>query len=343
LAFSFNRAFRPVRRSHEFTPLNFSIIIAAKNESGNVKRLAESLNNIDYPKGNYEIIFVDDGSSDATATLFQQFINKETDCPVISSAGKPYEGKKGALSVGIEKSKYPFILITDADCVVPACWLKACAFKFSEGYDFIIGAAPFFYGKGFANLLSCFENLRSVFLSFSLAGAGLPYNAAARNLGFKREAFLKAAGYRNTTETISGDDDLLLREMAKKNFKIGTLTDSESFVFSDTAQNLKSFFRQRARHTATSFHYALRIKAALAAWHGINLFFLFSPVLFFLDWKLTLPFFIKIISDVFIVLKAQKKINYKFSLFAIAPLQVCYELLLIISFVGGRFFKVKWK
>ena len=98
-------------------------------------------------------------------------------------------GKREALSFGISKSKYPFILITDADCQPEKNWLKSYSNKFGQGYEMLFGIAPFYQHKNLVNKVSCFENLRSSILSFSMASVGLPYTAAARNFGFSKNAF----------------------------------------------------------------------------------------------------------------------------------------------------------
>lgn len=331
------------RQNIKATESKFSIVIAAKNESRNIPALTEALNKIDYPKSLYEIILVDDNSEDGTKDIFDSLIDKTIDYNIIRSGDKKYEGKKGALSIGIENSKYPFILITDADCVPSPGWLNCYDVKFREGYDFIMGIAPFTPNKNFTSRLSCFENLRSIFLSFSLAKAGVPYNAAARNAGFTRAAFNAVKGYANTTETLSGDDDLLLREMVKRKLKIGLMTDEKGFVYSETENNLADFFRQRGRHTTTSFFYSRKAQLSLGYWHIINLFFLFTPTLMLLDWRFISLFIIKILTDVFIVSSFQKKLKYNFNLIQIIYLQISYELLLIVSMFNAKFTKVKWK
>ena len=88
----------------------------------------------------------------------------------------------------------------------------------------LFGIAPFYQKKNLVNKISCFENLRSSVLSFSMASIGLPYTAAARNFGFSKNAFESLGGYSKTKDTKSGDDDLLLREAVKNKLKIGVVT-----------------------------------------------------------------------------------------------------------------------
>ncbi|MDH3269513.1 MAG: glycosyltransferase, partial [Ignavibacteria bacterium] len=252
-------------------------------------------------------------------------------------------GKREALSLGIQNSKYPYILITDADCRPGKNWLKSYSRKFEQGYEMLFGIAPFYQYKSLVNRVSCFENLRSSILSFSMASFGLPYSAAARNFGFSKSTFNSLKGYSKTKDTKSGDDDLLLREAVKNNMKIGVVTDPGSFVYSETKKTFSEYFRQKARHTQTSFHYLKKHQLILGFWHLLNLAFLFSPLLMVINplFGILLP--AKLLTDVSVVKLNQEKFSYDFSTVEIIYLQIIYELLLIIHFLNARFADIKWK
>jgi cellulose synthase/poly-beta-1,6-N-acetylglucosamine synthase-like glycosyltransferase len=286
---------------------------------------------------------VDDNSTDTTL----EKINSEKiflpNISVMELKQTNKTGKREALSLGIHKAKYPYILITDADCRPQINWLKACSKIFSLGYDMIFGIAPFYQKQNIVNKISCFENLRSSFLSVSMASIGLPYTATARNFGFSKNIFESLGGYSQTKDTISGDDDLLLREAVKKKMKIGMVTDSGSFVYSVAKKTFTEYFQQKARHTQTSFHYLKRHQVILGLWHLLNLTFLFSPLLMFFNPLLGILLPSKLMID-FIVVKAnQIKFSYKFSIIEIFYLQIFYEILLIIHFFIARFVEIKWK
>ncbi len=93
-----------------------SLIIAAKNEEQNIYSLIDSLEKLNYPNENFEVIFVDDNSTDKTAELIQSRISNKNNYTLITADNKTIAGKKGALKIGIENAKNNFIVITDADC-----------------------------------------------------------------------------------------------------------------------------------------------------------------------------------------------------------------------------------
>jgi len=323
--------------------LNFSIIVAAKNEEENIPTLIKSLKELDYPEEKYEVIIVDDNSSDKTYKIANELIVDLTNFRIIKIGEKEFQAKKGALSYGINKASNSFILITDADCRPQKEWLNFYSDRFLEGYDFIFGNAPFYKNDFLINNISLFENLRSSILTFFAAKVRIPYSASARNFGFKKLSFEKIKGYSNTTETLSGDDDLLLREAVKNNLKIGTILNNGSFVYSSAKTNLTDYLNQRARHTKTSFYYLPGRQLFLSFWHLLNLFLLFSPVLIIFNIFFGLLFLLKLLIDSIIIKSLQNKFGYKFNLSEILYLQITYELFLIIHFINALIKKDSWK
>jgi cellulose synthase/poly-beta-1,6-N-acetylglucosamine synthase-like glycosyltransferase len=327
----------------ENTPVNISIIIALRNEEKNVDGLVESLNQLNYPKEKFEVIFVDDHSTDMTYDKLKTKIDSIINFSVLELKGTEKIGKREALTFGIGKSNHPYILITDADCRPQSHWLKAYSNNFNPGYQMLFGIAPYYQRENLVNKISCFENLKGTLLSFSMASVGLPYTAAARNFGFTKNAFESLGGYSKTKDTISGDDDLLLREAVKNKIKIGVVTDSGSFVYSETKNSFNEYFQQKARHTQTSFHYLKRHQVILGFLNLLNLSFLFSPLLMFFNPLLGILFPSKLIIDFIVVKTNQIKFSYKFSIAEIFYLQIFYELLLIIHFFNARFSEIRWK
>ncbi len=331
------------KKINPVSSLKISIVVAAKNEEENILDLIKSLVEQNYDENLFEVIIVDDNSLDRTNELVQENIKGKTNFFIVKADSKPFRGKKGALTIGIEKAQYDFILITDADCIPQKNWIKTFSEIFTNGFDFIFGVAPFFKEKSFINNLSCFENLRSNILTFSLAALDLPHSAAARNFGFKKSSFEKIQGYSNTMETLSGDDDLLLREAVKNKMKIGFVAEKESFVYSRTKNNLRDYLKQKARHTQTSRYYLPTHKFILGFWHLLNLFFLLSPILIIVDPVFLLLFLVKVIIDMIVILSLQKYFEYDFNPAKIFYLQITYETFLIINFLNALKEKSDWK
>ncbi|MFO7447705.1 MAG: glycosyltransferase [Ignavibacteriaceae bacterium] len=322
--------------------LNFSIIIAAKNEGRNIPGLIESLKNLNYPSEKFEVIIIDDNSSDNTFELTKQLSSELKNFSVIAAGdNKRYPGKKGALDTGISKAEYPYILITDADCIPSEDWLTYYSGRFSEGYDIVFGPAPFYQTNSLMNKISCFENLRASLLVFGAAELNFSYSAMARNFGFKKSSFENIGGYSNTVETLGGDDDLLLREAVKHKMKIGTINHPGAFVYSIARESLDRYLKQKKRHTKTSLHYLPSRQLLLTIWHTINIFALFYPLISMNPDFIPL-FFLKLFADFSMVSFYQKKFGYTFSITEKIYLQIYYEIFLIINFFNALVNKDKW-
>lgn len=328
----------------EANPIKISIVIAAKNEERNLEGLFASLDSLEYPQEEFEIIIVNDNSADRTYQKLDDYSSERPNVKVLTFTDKEAPPKKGALALGIAEAKYDFIMITDADCRPVKDWISAFVSSFRDGHDFVFGIAPFNQkNNSDINSLVCFENLRSTLLTLSAAGHGLPYSAAARSFGFKKDSFNRIGGYSQITNSIGGDDDLLLKEAVKSNMSIGVVTNPQALVYSDAPVSTSDYFFQKRRHTKTSHYYLKKNKIMLAVWHILNLFAAFSILLFPFSIFFPIPFILKVYIDIKTVRKYQSKLTYNFSDLETFLLQFIYEILIVFHFFNS-FRKVgRWK
>lgn len=95
--------------------LSFSILVPCRNEAENISELVQTLAALDHP--NYEVIFIDDNSSDGTREMLHQAIANNQRMKVVSAEALPSDwmGKPWALSHGFTHAKNEFIVTVDAD------------------------------------------------------------------------------------------------------------------------------------------------------------------------------------------------------------------------------------
>jgi glycosyltransferase involved in cell wall biosynthesis len=99
-------------RAHD--PVGVSVVMPAYNEAGMVGRQIENVREVmDSTSCHYELIVVDDGSTDATAEVVRQH-------DVVLISKKYNRGYGAALKTGIAAAKYDWILIIDADGTYPS-------------------------------------------------------------------------------------------------------------------------------------------------------------------------------------------------------------------------------
>ncbi len=111
-----------------------SIIIPVCNEVENIYLLRDELNI--YCKEGYEIIFVDDGSTDATLLSITEIAAKDNRYKCVSLSRN--FGHQNALMAGMEHASGEYIIIMDGDLQHPPALIPAMLEKLHAGYDLVI-------------------------------------------------------------------------------------------------------------------------------------------------------------------------------------------------------------
>lgn len=250
--------------------LPISVIICAKNEAENLKAHLPKILEQHYPK--FEVILVNDSSTDNTLAVMQHFKKHHGNISVISTTAS---NKKQALSKGINASKYEHILLTDADCKpLSNHWINEMSAHFSTTKTVILGYGGYKKAQNtITNKLIRFETVFTALQYFSLAKLGFPYMGVGRNLAYKKEEFKNSNGFKNHSHILSGDDDLFINEIATKN-NVALCLSSNSFTISKPKPSFKTWFYQKRRHITTANHYKQSHKYILGG-------FYLSQVLFF--------------------------------------------------------------
>ncbi len=115
-----------------------SFVIPAKNEEGSLEILHKELVTvIKKIVRKYEIIFIDDGSTDKTFEIAKKIARKDKSVKVIKLRGN--WGKSSALQVGFEKIKGEIIFTLDADLQDNPIEIPKFLKKIDEGYDLVSG------------------------------------------------------------------------------------------------------------------------------------------------------------------------------------------------------------
>lgn len=118
--------------------VNMSVVIPVFNEGESIPHLAKSLKFVlDSPKTNYEIIFVDDGSTDNSFALLKSFHEDDEHIKIIKF--RRNFGQTAALSAGFEYAKGEIIITMDADLQNDPEDIPLLLKKINEGYDVVSG------------------------------------------------------------------------------------------------------------------------------------------------------------------------------------------------------------
>lgn len=262
-----------------------SIIVCARNEEHNLQELLHLL--INQSLESLEIIIIDHASTDGTQEVLSNFrdsIDPNIDFKFIT-INDMSPGKKIALDQGIRMAKYELILFTDADCR-PASphWARLMMESFQKNKAIVLGFSPMFKQGGIANYLSRFETLQIALQYASFANMGMAYMSVGRNWAFKKSLYLSVGGNTNHAHLPAGDDDLQLQIMANSD-NVAVCHHPNSYTFTHSKSNLKSYLTQKARHVGVANHYnpIYKLMLGLLAISHIG-FFIFGLACFILGY-----------------------------------------------------------
>lgn len=270
----------PVFVAGDATPTTFiSVIIPARNEAANIRQCLDAILSGSYPKALYEIIVIDDHSTDSTAELVAAYpdvrLLKLAD--FVTDRESLVAFKKKALSVGIEHCKGALIVTTDADCIAPEDWLKNIAAIYEVEHPVMIIAPVAFTTNG-----SVVENFQAVdFMTMQGITAAVHQRKMGNmsngaNLAFSKEAYDKVEGYKGIDHLASGDDFLLMMKLQKEYpDRISYLMSEDAIVQTAPQPDWPSFFQQRIRWASKSGKYDdKKLTATLMLVYLFNLSFL---------------------------------------------------------------------
>jgi cellulose synthase/poly-beta-1,6-N-acetylglucosamine synthase-like glycosyltransferase len=265
--------------------------VAARNEEDNIGACLGSLARQSYPKDLYEVIVINDHSTDRTWEILNNarfpgmsFSALELDCP--GNRVKAY--KKLAIEKGIFAAKGDLIVTTDADCVFQADWLKTLGSFYEEtGAKFI--AAPVRIGGnqdlvngpepvGNHSFLSIFQTLDFITLQ-GITGASVykKFHSMCNgaNLAYEKKAFFEVDGFRDIDHIPSGDDMLLMHKICKKYPGQAFFLKSRQAIVSTGAEtSWRGFVNQRIRWASKADSYDdHRVFRVLLSVYMLNLLF----------------------------------------------------------------------
>lgn len=225
-----------VRKKEDTWTPHISIVIPTHNEAKNIAHCLASIISGDYPRNKYELIVVDDGSTDKTSEVVELFQN-------VRLIKTKHEGKTAALNKGLKAAKEEFIITIDADTILePDALKKLISPLKASDVGVVVGLTKVKKAKG---LLNAFQNVEYLYnnlvrMSFSklfkntiwVHGALTCYKKSVleRNTYFKRD-------------TLAEDLDLSL-ELYHQGYRTVV---SDGSAYTNAPKTMKHLLKQRVR------------------------------------------------------------------------------------------------
>src|SRR3989344_480987 len=178
-----------------FSHPHLSIVIPAYNEEPNIKRGVQEkvLEYLKKQSYSWEVLFVDDGSADKTASLLETFAKKDARVRVIKN---PHQGKAATVMTGMLEAKGEIILFSDMDQATPLGEVEKFLPLFGEGYDIVIGSRSGRAGMPLLRKVMAygFVVLRTLVLRLPFKDTQTGFKAFSRDAGQKIFKSLKIFG-----------------------------------------------------------------------------------------------------------------------------------------------------
>lgn len=239
-----------------------SILVPCYNEGKVIKASLESLMHLSYPR--YEIIVIDDGSTDETYLIAKNMEYNDGN-KSLKAYTKPNSGKAEALNFGIEKAQGELFLAVDADSKISTDALDLMVPYFDD--TTIAAVAGSVYVTNTDTLWTKLQALEYI-QGLNLVRNGQAYfklvNIIPGPIGMFRKQTVQEIG-KYTDDTYAEDCDLTLR-LIEAGYRIDYEIDAISYT--EAPESLLDLLKQRYRWTRGILQSILKHKRKLFAIHS---------------------------------------------------------------------------
>jgi len=193
-----------------------SIIVAVFNGDRTINKCVQSLLSVDYPK--YEIIIVDDGSTDRTKQILFGYKDK------IRIIQLEHQGPSKCRNKAVLEAKGDFVAFTDSDCVVDKDWIRQLMRGFSSDDIVSVGGSQFspeddsYFGKRVQDCFALSGFIGGYFKKRGLANIVEVDHNPSCNVIYRKDIFLKEGGFDETLWP--GEDVDLDYRLKRKGYKL---------------------------------------------------------------------------------------------------------------------------
>ncbi len=333
-----------------------AVLVAMRNEEQTIAGCLQSLKNQTYPTHLFDVYVINDRSTDRSVQQANPFIkmNEHFHLIEIREDKNGLKGKMNALAQALDLVKAEYILITDADCIVPPKWIETHMTYYAETVGMVGGLTmlepteytkpPMEYRSGLFGKVQALDWLFLQSIASFACHAGKPISILGNNFGFRKAAYDAVGGFKAIGFSLT-EDFALMRALDKQGgWQIRYTLDPEAAIFSYPSRNFRSFFMQRLRwvkggRKARFFGYLIMGLSVLT-----HLFVLLSFV--FSRWNTPVALGIGMVLGVnyLIIKRALRALNMSrlqkyFFLFQI------FHLIYLLIFPALAFlpFRVRWK
>ncbi len=227
-----------------------SVVIPVRNGQEHLGGLFEALVDLSYPTELYEVLLVDNLSSDSTPLLLDEFCRKQESGSIRWLSEPSMPSSFAARNAGILSSSGEIIAFTDVDALPAADWLSELVKPFEDQSvgvvaGAVVPACATTWVESYAIKNEVLSHKRTLSDQF------LPFGATV-NLAVRRNVFERVGLFRKQLEP-GGDWDMCWRILKSKDWQ---LEAAENAVVSHCHRKTLSGIRRQVRSFGVSCRYA---------------------------------------------------------------------------------------
>lgn len=221
-----------------------SVLLPVRNEAENIQTCLDSLAKQDYPKDQLEILVGNDSSTDNTAQLVQEFIDKYDNIRLIEikKTDSPLKGKTNALAKLAQIAQGEYFLMTDGDMELPSTWANALVGEIREDNTGAVTGTTLV--KDSPMQCSIYVDGMGTFKATSDMNAFTP--GLGNNMAVSRQAYFDIGGYENMPFSIV-EDYSLVKAIAQKGYQTKHILHDAALAKTLPMPHLKAILEQRKR------------------------------------------------------------------------------------------------
>lgn len=242
----------------------FSIIIPCRNEAKTIAHALEDIIAQDYPPSLFEIIVVNDYSTDLTQGIAEEFAAAHPDFTIrvfdLRNIGQ--QGKKAGITAAINISYYEWIVTSDADCRRGMNWLSTLNNFISRQRPVLVSMPVEMQGdnSSFFSRSQALEFIGLIAIGAATMSNGEPTMCNGANLCYLKELFYGVGGFSGIDDIASGDDELLMHKIfSARPDAVRFLKAKEVIAVTRTEPDVNAFVHQRKRWVSKSRRYDRKI------------------------------------------------------------------------------------
>ncbi|MBI1305307.1 MAG: glycosyltransferase [Bacteroidetes bacterium] len=239
----------PVHKPEEFAELPVvSILLAARNEEKLIIRSLKAISELDYPSEKLQVCIGNDGSTDRTAELIEEFISGKANFELhhINGVLGKGRGKANVLAHLAHKAKGEFYFITDVDVRLPKDWIRELLAECEVGVGIVSGTTTCDRGNSVFGLMQSIDWLHFMGYIQSFANMNVACTSVGNNMAVRADAYKETGGFEEIDFSIT-EDYKLFEAVTEKGWGWRTILTPGSLGLATHIDSWKEMLHQRKR------------------------------------------------------------------------------------------------